>query len=265
MLKFICFGSGSSGNSYYLSNGKEAIIIDAGIGIRTMKKYILEYGINVTKIKGILITHDHFDHSRAAGELCKLFNTKIYTSELVADKLSGSFRSRINKDMCVCIEQYCTFNIGDFIIEPFRIPHDSADNYGYTISCGDSIFTIMTDIGEPTETVKQHIRKSNFLVIEADYDEEMLQTNKRYDAVLKRRIRGGNGHLCNTQTAELLYDHGHSDLKYVWLCHLSAENNKPELAKQTIEDYFDVRQKNRHFALEILKRKSPSGPWILGD
>ncbi len=265
MFKFLCFGSGSSGNSYYISNGKDAIIIDAGIGVRSIKKYLLEYGIKHTQIKAILLSHDHFDHSRAAGVLSKMFNVKIHSSELVIEKLTQSYRTKIEKSDCVFLTKAKTFQVGDMLIEPFEIPHDSADNFGYSIHYDGLVFTIMTDVGEPTDIVKQHIRMSNYLVIEADYDETMLANNKRYDALLKQRIMGCHGHLSNSQTAELLYDNYHPNLTNVWLCHLSAENNKPELAKQTIVDYFGIRNidLNSCFHLDVLKRKSPSGPWML--
>lgn len=266
MFKFVCFGSGSSGNSYYISNGNDALIVDAGVGIRSMKKYLLEYGINVNQIKAILLTHDHFDHSQTAGNLSKLLNAKIHTSGLVAEKLSKSYRSRVDKSECVILTKSQAFQVGGFLIEPFEIPHDSVENFGFSIHYDGLIFTIMTDVGEPTEVIKQHIRKSDFLVIEADYDEMMLANNKHYDALLKQRIKGNYGHLSNIQTAELLFNNYHCNLKNVWLCHLSAENNDPELAKQTIVDYFTVRNMdiNSCFHLDVLKRKSPSGPWWLG-
>ena len=267
MLKFLCFGSGSSGNSYYLSNGRDAIIIDAGVGIRSLKKNILKYGINPAKIKAIFITHEHLDHTRSVGILSKLLNVKVYSSQPVLDKIMLSKLSKVESGFCVPINDGETIHVGDFLITPFHIPHDSVENYGYSISYNEIVFTIMTDIGTPTDVVKKHIRLSNYLVIEADYDVERLDNNPRYEKKLKKRIAGGCGHLSNIQTATLLAENYHAGLKCVWLCHLSAENNSPELAKGTIESFFSKNNiyQDVNFNLNVLNRKSISGPWIVSS
>ena len=131
MLKFLCFGSGSSGNCYYLSNGQEAIIIDAGVGIRAIKKNFLKYGINPAKIKAILVTHDHMDHVRAVNPLSKLLNVKVYSSEKVIRKLIRSRLTQIDPSASQPVEAGVTFMIGNLAITPFQLPHDAADNYGY--------------------------------------------------------------------------------------------------------------------------------------
>lgn len=266
MLKFLCFGSGSSGNCYYLSNGQDAIIIDAGVGIRAIKKNFLKYGINPAKIKAILVTHDHMDHTRAVNPLSKLLNVKVFSSEKVLHKLIKSRLTNIDPASAHPIEKDQTFTIGSMEITPFRLPHDAADNYGYSIADQGCVFTIMTDIGHPTDVVNDYIAKSNFLVLEADYDNDKLEANPRYDRKLKDRIRGGKGHLSNAQTAQLLVDNYHNGLKSVWLCHLSEENNSPELAKDTIAATLANNGiSDQDIALEVLNRKIISGPWLISE
>lgn len=266
MLKFLCFGSGSSGNCYYLSNGQEAIIIDAGVGIRAIKKNFLKYGINPAKIKAILVTHDHMDHVRAVNPLSKLLNVKVFSSEKVIWKLIRSRLTQIDPSASQPVEAGVTFMIGNLAITPFQLPHDAADNYGYAVCDEGSVFTIMTDIGQPTNVVNEFIAKSNFLVLEADYDDDKLEANPRYDRKLKERIRSGNGHLSNEQTAQLLVDNYHNGLKYIWLCHLSEENNSPELAKTTIADTLAKHGiTEKELNLEVLHRKIVSGPWLISS
>ena len=266
MLDFICFGSGSSGNSYLISGKNESVLIDAGIGFRTMKKHILKYCIDISKVKGILITHDHADHVASAGLLRSFLNVNIFVSPYIYNKLSaGSTKYKVSKNYITIIEADVSFQLGDFVITPFRIPHDATDNYGYSILYGDEVFTLMTDIGRPTPTVERYIKKSNYLVIEADYDPDMLAANPRYDRMLKNRIVGGFGHLSNFQTSELLSCNYHDKLIFIALCHLSQENNNPELAFNIIKNRLEEKNilEGVDYKLEVLKRKQVSGPWTL--
>ena len=264
MLKFISFGSGSSGNSYLIENDKDAIIVDAGIGIRKMKKDRFNNGIITQKIRAILLTHDHSDHCSAAHRLAKAFNIKVCASIKV---LENSKRFKIEQNMQMPVENKRPFIINSFKITPFRIPHDSVDNFGYAIESDGEMFTVMTDIGMPNDDVRFYIQHSNHLVIEADYDEYMLDTNPRYDQQLKDRIKGGLGHLSNAQAAELLAKHYHDKLKNVWLCHLSQENNTPQLALNTITNVLQQNGINvgEHLNLHALLRDTLCGPFYIKD
>lgn len=268
MLKFISFGSGSSGNCYYLGNDEEAILIDAGIGIRKFKRYLKEYGLTTGIIKGIVITHDHADHVKAVGPLSKEYNLPVHATALVHKGITRTNHSKktIDAKNVMEIEKDEEFRIGGFSITAFAIPHDSMENVGYCIRYGDITFSIMTDVGMPTEAVRKYIGQTNYLVLEANYDKEMLVKGK-YPKLLQDRIMGGNGHLCNTQTAQLLAECFHKDLKCVWLCHLSEENNHPELARKTIEMHlrnFGIIA-GTDFKLEVLRRLIPTGPFIIEE
>ena len=73
-LRFFSIGSGSSGNSYYIGTGEYGFLIDAGVGIRAMKKALKERGLSMDNIWGVFITHDHTDHIKSVGTLgCKCF------------------------------------------------------------------------------------------------------------------------------------------------------------------------------------------------
>ena len=266
MLEFICFGSGSSGNSCMISNGKDALFIDAGIGIRSLKKYLYQYGVDKLKVKGILITHDHADHICSAGLLSSYINTSVYVSPKIYSKIiMKNSRYRIDRNRLSIIETEKPIKFGDFDVTAFSIPHDATDNLGYSISFENEVFTLMTDIGKPTDDIKSYISRSNYLIIEADYDIDRLASNPRYNDFLKERITCGLGHLSNQQTSQLLFDNFHKDLAFIALCHLSEENNSPELAIQTV--ICKLKQKELiegvDYKLEALNRKGISGPWKL--
>ena len=266
MLEFVSFGSGSSGNCYYLGNDEGAVLIDAGISIRKLKRYMKEHGLTFSSIKGILITHDHADHVKAVGHVSNEFNLPVYTTELVHKGIgrTNHAKKKLDGKNVIVIEKETEFSVSGFNITAFTIPHDSMDNVGYCIKCGDKTFTIMTDVGRPTDTVKAYIGKTNYLVLESNYDKEML-VNGKYPKILQDRIMSGTGHLSNQQTADTLAECFHKDLRNVWLCHLSEENNHPELARKTIE--FHLRSygiiAGTDFKLEVLRRLIPTGPYTL--
>jgi len=266
MLTFLSFGSGSCGNCYYLGNDEGAIFIDAGVGIRRIKRNMKEYGLNFSDIRGILITHDHADHIKAAGQISKEYNIPVYATEMVHQGMNGNFHAQkpVDADKKRVIVKDTEFELAGFRITPFAIPHDSLENVGYCIRHGETTFTIMTDVGTATDTVKEYILQSNYLVLEANYDVEMLRGGK-YPVILQDRIMSGTGHLSNHQAAQVLAECFHERLKYVWLCHLSEENNHPELARKTVECHlrsFGVIA-GKDFQLEVLRRLIPTGPWQL--
>ena len=267
MFQFICLGSGSSGNCYCLFTEDDGVMIDAGLGIRALKKSFKEYGLSMSKIHSILITHDHADHVKSAGKLSADYRLPVYATDQVHAGIEQNFcvRQKIALDRRYQIKKGTSMRIGDFRITSFSVPHDSHDNVGYKIEYDGISFGIMTDIGFVTDEMKTVIGEVDYLVIEANYDEEMLLSGP-YPQHLKARITGPNGHLGNTDCAVALAENSTDRLKHVWLCHLSEENNHPELARKTIEQtlrsYGVIAGKD--FLLDVLKRKKPSLLYELG-
>ncbi|MEG1580405.1 MAG: MBL fold metallo-hydrolase, partial [Bacteroidaceae bacterium] len=141
----------------------------------------------------------------------------------------------------------------------FNVPHDSTDNVGYSVTYENRSFCLITDAGHINENMEQYIHNANYLVLEANYDELMLK-NGPYPEYLKLRISSDNGHLCNNAAAEALLKNGSDKLKKIWLCHLSEENNHPELARKTIETMLTNNGffEGKEVSIEVLKRKVPS-------
>lgn len=259
-LSFLSLASGSSGNCYYLGTPEFGVLIDAGIGIRTIKKVLKDKSIDFARLAGILITHDHADHIKTVGCLGEKYNIPIYTTEMVH---KGIEKSRYVEEVLYqskrVIEKEAPFHIRDFKITAFEVPHDSTDNVGYHIEYGEQRFTIATDVGHITDTIANYICKANRLIIEANYDEEMLKFGT-YPAFLKERVSSPTGHLSNREAAEFLATHYTPQLKDVWLCHLSRDNNHPELAYKTI----DIRlfqegvRVGKDVEIHVLKRTTPS-------
>ena len=261
MLRFISFGSGSSGNSYYLYTETDSILIDVGVGIRALKKHFHNYGLRFEDVHHIFITHDHADHVKSVGSLSTDYHLPVYATRKIHVGIERNYcvRKKIAPNHVHVIEKGVPLNVGEFKVTPFGVPHDSTDNVGYFVECEGVTFCLITDVGHITEEMHDFIGRSNYLVIEANHSEEMLLQG-HYPQYLKDRILGPNGHLSNVACGEALADYASPGLRHVWLCHLSEENNHPELARKTVEQI--LRSKGivvgKDFELEVLRRKTPS-------
>nr|WP_321378199.1 MBL fold metallo-hydrolase [uncultured Bacteroides sp.] len=259
-IKFISLASGSSGNCYYLGTDKHGILIDAGIGIRTIKKELKEVNLSLSSVLAVFVTHDHADHIKAVGHLGEKYNIPVYSTKEIHEGINKSYCMTEKLSTSVhYINKEEPMKIDEFKISAFEVPHDGTDNVGYCIEIGDKIFSFLTDLGHITETAAHYICKANYLILEANYDLEMLRMGP-YPKYLKERISGPNGHMSNTDTADFLADNINENLKYIWLCHLSKDNNHPELAYKTVE--WKLKSKGvvvgKDVQLIALKRSSPS-------
>lgn len=263
MLNFISFGSGSSGNCYYVYTENGGIIIDVGVGTRKLKKSFQDYGIKFMEAFGaIFVTHDHADHIKSVGSLCKKFGIPVFASKLVHSGMDKNvcMRCKIAKDKRMYVEQGKATIFGDFKVSPVAVPHDSTENMGYTLEHDGIVLSILTDAGRITDEMKDVIRRSNYLVIEANYDPQMLESGP-YPYYLKERIRNGNGHLSNIQCGKAIAENYTPKLRHVWLCHLSEENNKPDIAKSCVVDILKESGINvgKDICVDVLNRKTPTG------
>ena len=266
MLKFLSFGSGSSGNCYLLATEKDALLIDVGVGLRGLKKDCRTYGINLSQIHHVLVTHDHADHIKSVGSFSHDYQVPVYATRKVHVGINRNYcvTQKIAPEMARMLEKGVPSEIGDFVVTPFAVPHDSSDSVGYFIEAGGVRFCIITDAGTVTDDMKPYIKRAQYLVIEANHDVEMVLSGP-YPQFLKTRILSPTGHLSNRDCGLAVIENMSEDLRYVWLCHLSEENNHPELARKTVEgilrDYGVVA--GADLQLEVLKRTVPTGPFEL--
>ena len=263
-LRFQSFGSGSSGNCYFIGNATCGILIDAGIGVRTIRKNLRNLGLDFENIWGVFITHDHADHIKAVGPLGEKHLVPVYTTRKIHEGIHRSY--------CVTeklysskkyIEKEETVKVGDFSITAFHVSHDSTDCVGYTIEYKEKRFTFATDLGYVGDEVAMHLKMADYLVLEANYDVQMLQQGS-YPIHLKNRIIAKTGHLSNEQAGVFLAENYNERMQHIFLCHLSRENNLPELAYTTIQNYLDEKQivVGKDVQLVTLDRLNPSELYI---
>ena len=242
-LAFCSFSSGSSGNCYLVKTEKAAILIDAGISASRILKELSRTDTPREEIKALFLTHEHHDHVTGARVLLKKLSlANVYASQGTFEGTMRrdahrrlSFENEVSKGRRIVIAPDEPVAIGDITVYAFRTMHDAAEPYGYLVYSGGKRIAFLTDTGIVTEEMIGCIADADVLVLESNHDTELLRRGS-YPWYLKQRILGSHGHLSNSQAAEvLLRVFDFSDKKrVVLLAHLSAENNTPAIAEQTV-------------------------------
>ena len=235
MVRFASLSSGSNGNCYYIGTESVAFLIDVGIGGRTIKKRLSDAGIPFESIDFILVTHDHSDHIRSLGLFTQRFHKPVYATRTLHKALSRNYCTMGKMTGCAeYLEEGESRDICGVQVTPFTVPHDATQTVGYHIAIGGEKFTVMTDLGDVTDDAVRYASLADHLIVEANYDIDML-VGGPYPPELKARIMSGHGHLSNEQTAALVRRAAHEGLRDIFLCHLSAENNTPSRAFETVK------------------------------
>jgi phosphoribosyl 1,2-cyclic phosphodiesterase len=257
-LIFYSLSSGSSGNCYYLGNGEHGILIDAGISATSIRNYLKLLNIPIQSITGILVSHNHSDHIRGLEVLSRRNDIPVYTTSNVWRSIFIS-GNKISRDYIMEIPVRKKFHLSQFVIEAFPVCHDAPETLGFHICAGSKKITIATDLGHICKTSAAYIKEANLLVIESNYDEDML-LNGSYPKFLKARISSDHGHLGNHQTSGFLADNIGDNLEIICLAHLSRNNNTPGLALGTLHKAFSEKGiiLNGHPRISVLKRNVPS-------
>lgn len=236
MVRFLSLSSGSNGNCYYFGNDRTAFLIDLGIGTRTVKKRLAEQGLSIDDIDAVFVTHDHFDHIKSLGTFTERYHKPVYLTRTLEQALRRNFCTAGRLKGCVrFLEEGKEAAVGgSLLITPFVVPHDATQTVGYHFTFDGERFTVMTDLGEVTDDAVRYASLADHLVVESNYDVDMLVTGS-YPRELKERILMQHGHLSNEQAASLLRRACHEGLRDVYLCHLSANNNTPRLAFESAQ------------------------------
>lgn len=260
-IQFMSLASGSNGNCYYVSTREGALLIDAGIATRTIRKHLSNHHLELEHVHAILVTHDHADHIKGLPGLGEGLHIPIYATAATHRGIAQNYCTR-QKPLNTSAHTFTPgqpLELAGFHIEAFTLPHDSQDCVGYSLKAEGRHLVFMTDLGHIPDHALPYIYTADYLVLEANYDEEMLQGGS-YPAYLKARIASPTGHLSNRQAATLLDQHFPPHLRHLWLCHLSRENNCPNRAEECIKT---ILQQHLHpdetpVIVEALQRTSPS-------
>lgn len=238
MIKFCNLFSGSSGNCTFVSSKNTKILVDAGVSCLKISKALAELNVSLDEIDAILVTHEHVDHIKGITTIVNKYHVPIYATAKTW-KMMNSLK--VPDAYQLTFEPNNLFNIGDFDIYPFSIPHDAADPCGFSLSCENKKVTIATDMGYIDNTILEQMEKSDILLLESNYDVETLKCSP-YPFFLKQRISGKNGHLSNDVAGKAICHLCQKGVNNIILGHLSKENNFPELAYQTVLNELQQRE-----------------------
>lgn len=220
--------SGSSGNSILVSHGETHLLVDCGISCLRIKKALSALGLSPADLSGILITHEHSDHICGLETLFKQFHLPVYCSGGTGRQLA--YRIAFLEEVLRTFTPGEAFSIGELMVRPFATPHDAAESVGYTFTADDRKAAIVTDLGFVTSVVEEAVAGSHLMVVESNHDPDWVLDGP-YPPFLKQRVLSQQGHLSNGDCAAFCKRIG---AQTVILAHLSAENNSPSQALNTV-------------------------------
>ncbi len=252
-MRVISLQSGSNGNSIYVETGDARLLFDAGISGRAAEERLAQHGCDIRQVDGLLISHDHVDHSRSLGIYHRKFRLPIYATAKTFQAARSHSIGRIDKAHHFAIGEPLWF--GRTKVESYKTPHDAAEGAAFVIDDGRHRLGILTDLGHVFRRLKDIVASLDAVLLESNYDPEMLAGGP-YPWYTKERIEGDGGHLSNLQAADLLAQCADRRLQWACLGHLSGDNNTPELAVATcraaVHDRFPVYLATRDAVSEML-------------
>jgi len=227
MLEITILASGSNGNAALVRTETAAFLVDAGLSTKELTLRLSSCGVEPRDLCAILVTHEHGDHTKGLAQWSKKHATPIYcnrqTAAVLRDKVLDFNGWKI-------FESGAEFVLEGTTIRSFLIPHDAVEPVGFVIRERTHSFGFLTDLGHATTLVAESLRGVDGLLIEANYDEELLQNDTKRPWSIKQRIQSRHGHLSNTAAAETVSGIRHDGLGHLLLGHLSRDCNSEELA-----------------------------------
>ena len=234
MMRMAVLGSGSGGNATLVQCGTTLILVDAGLSAKQLMLRMEQMGVTPEQLDAILLTHEHSDHARGVDVLMRQRSIPVYANLLTQEALSYKMKSKIPWRI---FRSGQDFTLGELSIQAFQIPHDAAEPVGFVLRGHDTKLSMISDVGHATHIIREQLKDSHAIYVEANYDENMLEMDTKRPWSTKQRIASRHGHLSNNQTANLLSDVACAKLRTVVLCHLSSDCNCSKLATRTISEH----------------------------
>lgn len=272
-MKLTVLGSGSTGNALLICAGGTSVLVDAGLSAKEIVRRIALMGCDPAQLDGVIITHEHSDHAGGLRVLLKSLDCRVYISGETLEAYVGERdrhssdeprkRQEALRERTVEICSSKDFRIGEIDFHPFTVPHDAADNFGFTAThYGVRVATLM-DFGCVTTLIKEQLRNCAAIVIESNHSRDMLKACSVYPWELKQRILSRTGHLSNEDVAEWLRDDFDGCAAHVVLAHLSQRANNPYVAQIMAETALGERNPLFKTTTKItLSHAREPTPWI---
>jgi phosphoribosyl 1,2-cyclic phosphodiesterase len=222
----ISLQSGSNGNCLFVEAAGVRLVFDAGIGAREAERRLRALGGTLHGAQGLILSHNHWDHVRSAGPLHRLFGVPLFMTQGTYQAV----RYGLGRTAAVaCFRPGQALRFGEVSVRTVPTPHDGSDGVAFVVEHAGRRLGILTDLGHVFPELPALLPTLDAVVIESNYDPEMLARGP-YPGYLQDRIRGPGGHISNAESAALLRACANGRLQWACLAHLSENNNTPELA-----------------------------------
>ncbi len=253
-MQFWALASGSSGNCYLLESEGTRLLVECGRPVRDVLRYLSHAAVAPRSLDGIVLTHAHGDHSKAAREISDLFRLPIYAS-------AGTLGSPTLRDspFARVVEAEKSFTIGEVEVHPFAVPHDCYEPLGFRFESHSGRVSLATDLGWVPDRARRYFEDVDVLAVEANYDPYLLHAG-RYPAFLKQRVAGNRGHLSNTDAGEAVAACHRRPPRAVWLAHISENNNTPAHALSAVSAAL-AASGLAHVPVSATRHRRPSLYW----
>jgi phosphoribosyl 1,2-cyclic phosphodiesterase len=256
MVEVHALASGSSGNAVLVKAGDRGLLIDAGLGPRTLLPALHRRDIGVDQLDAILLTHEHDDHLRGAAAASSRLRAPVVANRATLAAANARTELRRATEM----ETGSEARFGEFTVRSFGIDHDAAEPVGYVVEVRSTRITYATDVGRPCDRLREALRGAHLCILEANHDLAWLKRGP-YPPHMKERVASDRGHLSNEDAAALLAERLDADgPAAIWLAHLSAVNNSPAFARRFVNTALQAATRVP-FALDIALRDRPSVQW----
>jgi phosphoribosyl 1,2-cyclic phosphodiesterase len=232
MLSITVLGSGSSGNCAVVRTERTRLLVDAGLSAKQIVLRLERVGLRLEELDGVLLTHEHGDHTAGLEVLCRKHHLPLFCTPLTQETLASGFVKA--RPTWRLMEAGSPFEYQDIRIQCFAVPHDAVDPVGFLMEDKDSRLGVLSDTGFITNLIRERLRGADTLFVEANYDAALLEADTKRPWATKQRIKGAHGHLSNDQAAELVQSIAHPGLHHIVLGHLSDDCNDPDLARKKI-------------------------------
>ncbi len=243
MIEFTILGSGSGGNAAVFRTSAGLLMVDAGLSASQLAARLHAVGVDPGSLSGILLTHEHGDHSRGLDVFTRKYRVPILANAMTREILRDSVDAQ---GLWRTVPGGSVFAFGGFEIETFRVPHDAVDPMGFLLRADGAAVGVLSDLGHATTLVKAKMQGLDALFIEANYDEQLLAADTKRPWSTKQRISSRHGHLSNKQTADLLEETASERLKSIVLGHLSRDCNSPAAATDAVMVAVTAAGRNCH-------------------
>lgn len=239
-MRICILGSGSSGNSTLIVSGDTRVLVDCGLSGKETMRRIMEVGEDPHKLNGIVITHEHGDHASGMHVVAKTTGAPVFVSDATFDACNlGEKGKKVKRGDHISSAK--DFDIGEIKFHPFTIPHDAADPFAFTVESAGIKIGMAVDLGYYHGLAAERFLGCDALILESNYESDMLRACTFYPWSLKQRIMGRHGHVSNDELARFLKEDFDGKAQHLVLAHLSQNSNHPEVARMAAVQALEER------------------------